>query len=60
MGWDELLTIVSDTIDQVLAEKSTPPQACPKDGEPLLEGPGGALYCQFDGYQWPRDEWSAK
>lgn len=60
MAWEELLTIVADTVDQIIEWRTTPPQACPKDGEPLLEGAGGVRYCRFDGWQWPRDDWSAR
>lgn len=27
------------------------PSACPNDGEPLLTGPGGQLYCPYDGWR---------
>lgn len=36
-------------------EASRPPAACPNDGEPLRQGPGGKLFCPFDGWQYPRD-----
>lgn len=60
MAWEELTAIVADTMEQVLNLKSTPPQACPQDGEPLLDGPNGVKYCRYDGWQWPRDDWSAR
>jgi hypothetical protein len=58
MGWEELLDIVHDAVDRKMEEKSRPPQACPKDGEPLQPAPNGlGLYCQNDGWTWPRDDW---
>jgi len=38
--------------------RTTPPVACPNDGEPLRQGPPsepGILYCEFDGFTYPRD-----
>jgi hypothetical protein len=39
--------------------RTAPPVACPRDGEPLRQGPPGAgaiLYCPFDGFTYP-DDW---
>jgi hypothetical protein len=37
----------------LLAEdRSMQPVACPNDGEPLLSGPRGELYCPYDGWRW--------
>jgi hypothetical protein len=59
VGWEELVEIVHDTMDIRQEEKARAPQACPKDGEPLLPTPDGlGRYCQNDGWQWPRDDWS--
>lgn len=38
-----------------------PPVACPRDGEPMREGPPespGILYCRFCGFLYP-DDWDA-
>jgi hypothetical protein len=32
-------------------ERSADPVACPNDGEPLLAGPHGGLYCPYDGWR---------
>jgi len=55
MAWEELLSIYKEAADQRRAEKSQPPVACPRDGEPLTAGPDGTLHCRFDGYVYPRD-----
>lgn len=53
MAWEQLLSIAREAADELRAERSAPPQACPNDGEPLLPGPQGGLFCKFDGYRWP-------
>lgn len=56
MAWEQLIAIQREAAAEIQAELSAPPQACPNDGEPLREGPGGVLFCPFAGdYQWPRD-----
>lgn len=50
-GWGSLLAIVNEAKAVALDETESPPVACPRDGEPLLAGPGGALYCPFDGWR---------
>lgn len=52
MSWEELLAIGREAADERRAELSAPPQACPDCGEPLRGGPGGVLFCLFDGWQW--------
>ncbi|MBO3751536.1 hypothetical protein J5X84_36150 [Streptosporangiaceae bacterium NEAU-GS5] len=51
-GWYGLLDIVQESAALAAAERSAPPVACPNDGVPLREGPGGILHCTFDGYRW--------
>jgi hypothetical protein len=53
MSWLQLLSIKRAAAEEVRAERSQPPQACPHDGEPLQAGPDGTLHCPFDGYRWP-------
>lgn len=56
-GWDLYATLVQQA-EYINYYKSTPPVACPNDGEPLRSGPPhrpGILFCQFDGFQYPRD-----
>lgn len=33
------------------ARADTIPVACPNDGEPLQDGPGGVKYCPYDGWR---------
>lgn len=58
MGWQKLIDILWEGRESVAAERSSPPVACPNDGTPLEEGPGGVLHCPFDGWQYPHD-WSS-
>jgi hypothetical protein len=53
VGWRQLSDIYREAADDRAAEESTPPTACPNDGEPLEQGPRGTLHCGFDGYTWP-------
>jgi hypothetical protein len=55
-GWYGLLAIGREAEEQRRAELAQPPAACPNDGEPLTEGPGGTRFCRFDGWEWPRDD----
>lgn len=55
MSWEQLLSIAQEAADLKRDELSRPPVACPNDGEPLLQGPDGTLFCKYDGYQFPRD-----
>lgn len=51
MSWEQLLSIVQEATAQRQAEATTPPVACPNDGEPLSIGPHGELFCTFDGWR---------
>jgi hypothetical protein len=55
MSWYQLLDIYKQ--DQAWRQwyANQPPVACPNDGTPLEEGPGGELFCRHDGWQYPRD-----
>lgn len=55
MSWQQLLAIVAEKAAQRRVDADTPPQACPRDGEPLQAAPDGGLFCRFDGYRWPDD-----
>lgn len=55
MSWEQLLSIAQEAADLRRDELSRPPVACPNDGEPLLQGPDGTLFCKYDEYQFPRD-----
>lgn len=52
MAWEELGAIYATAAAEQDAVDSTPPVACPNDGEPLEEGPNGDLHCRFDGWIW--------
>ncbi len=51
MSWEQLLSIRSEQIE-ACRESEAPPVACPNDGTPLESGPGGVLFCRFDGWQY--------
>lgn len=50
-SWYGLVDTLREGADLARAERSGPPAACPNDGEPLLAGPDGGLYCPFDGWR---------
>lgn len=52
-GWDSYLAILREAAEVRDTEETGPPVACPEDGEPLLAGPDGSLYCPFDGWRYP-------
>lgn len=58
MSWWQLDSILREQSAYWDAYASTPPMACPNDGEPLTQGPPsqpGILFCRFDGWTYPRD-----
>jgi hypothetical protein len=55
MSWQQLIDIRREAAQLVHAQRVALPTACPRDGEPLRTGPGGVLWCPFDGWQYPRD-----
>ena len=55
MAWEQLIDIRREAAAERLAREGQPPEACPRCGEPLDQGPGGVLFCSFEGYEWPRD-----
>jgi hypothetical protein len=44
--WESLVSILRDAGSNAVQEARTPPVACPRCGEPLVQG-----HCQFDGWQ---------
>lgn len=52
MSWEQLISIIRDSDDEASTDASTPPVACPNDGEPLSTGPNGELFCTFDGWRY--------
>lgn len=55
MSWEQLLAIEAQNREWRQEYATAPPVACPNDGTPLEEGPGGELFCRHDGWQYPRD-----
>lgn len=55
MAWEQLLSIRDEAIAYARDEKTSPPVACPIDGEPLDAGHNGVLHCKWGNYEWPRD-----
>jgi hypothetical protein len=57
MSWDELLSISRERAALYREDRAHPPEACPNDGEPLINGPHGQLHCPVDGWEpdgtWP-------
>lgn len=56
-GWDLLSTLRDQAASHQYYE-SQPPQACPRCGEPMRQGPPEAateLFCLFDGFAYPQD-----
>lgn len=51
MAWEQLIDIRREAVDLARQEASRLPQACPNDGEPLLTGPDGKLFCPYDGWR---------
>jgi hypothetical protein len=54
-GWYSYLDIVREAKIEATLFTQRVPQACPHDGEPLREGPGGQWFCPSDGWSWPQD-----
>lgn len=51
MSWNDLISIYQEGQELKDQEIAQGPIACPNDGEPLIEGPDGKLFCKFDGYR---------
>lgn len=54
-GWYGLIAIDRERAMEYARSHSTPPVACPNDGEPLRHGKNGTRRCPFDGWTWPTD-----
>jgi hypothetical protein len=50
-GWHSLLNYVKEARTIAAEESGRAAIACPNDGEPLRQGPGGVLYCPYDGWR---------
>lgn len=51
VSWEQLQDIVREATDLAAEAAASPPAACPNDGTPLQTGPGGQLFCPFDGWR---------
>lgn len=51
MSWYDLRDILDEAVQLAQDEQQRGPIACPNDGEPLLTGPDGQLYCRWDGWR---------
>ncbi len=51
MPWEQWLDAKRMTQQELEELAALPPEACPNDGEPLSQGPDGALFCRFDGWR---------
>lgn len=51
MSWEQLIDIYREAAQEAQAERTRPPVACPNDGEPLVTGPDGRLFCPYDGWR---------
>lgn len=54
MSWEQLQAIAAERSQLREQEASTPPVACPRDGNPLEGAPDGGLFCRACG--WRPDE----
>jgi hypothetical protein len=50
-SWYGLLSAWEEDRQYQIEERTSTPVACPNDGEPLLEGPNGEIYCPYDGWR---------
>ena len=50
-SWYTLIGILAEARDYQRMRRELETQACPNDGEPLLTGPDGRLYCRYDGWR---------
>jgi hypothetical protein len=55
MAWEQLYSILVEASGYAREERTTPPTACPYDGEPLDAAPDNGLFCPLGNYRWPRD-----
>ena len=55
MAWEQLTAMIQEARDIDQNDRSTAPTSCPNDHTALREGPGGKLYCPWDGLVWPDD-----
>lgn len=57
-GWWALDSVLKEAAAYETYYRSQPPVACPRDGQPLTNGPPQAsavLFCRFCGWEYPQD-----
>lgn len=55
MPWDQLLGIVQEAAEIDREQEKGPPTSCAVCYTALKDGPGGTLFCPWDGLKWPED-----
>lgn len=55
MAWETLLGLIQEQAETEQEERTGTPSSCATCYTPLKDGPGGVLFCPWDGRQWPRD-----
>jgi hypothetical protein len=55
-SWGGMVALLAEVRDIARQESTRTPIACPNDGEPLLSGPHGGLYCPWGDYQFGMSE----
>lgn len=53
MSWEQLVDLMQEAALERQQNDARPPSACPHDGQPLLSGPDGVLFCPSDGWRDP-------
>lgn len=51
MSWEQYAEILKVAREEADYNARRVPSACPNDGEPLLQGPDGELFCPSDGWR---------
>ena len=55
MSWQQLVSILEEAREVDAQEAAKTPVECPNDYTTLQTGPGGVLFCPWDGWQYPGD-----
>jgi hypothetical protein len=51
VSWEQLASIEDEARALANEDATQDPVACPNDGEPLVTGPDGKLFCRWDGWR---------
>jgi hypothetical protein len=55
MAWQQLLSIIAEAKELDRLNLTKVPVECPNDYTTLQQGPGGTLFCPYDGWKYPGD-----